>query len=96
MEVRGELLLRGKGDDLGFVGVGSKDVAILSKLSDRLKKKKKKVKGRMNMLTAKDDGHNEERPRQVAPKGHTHQWSSILYHGSLRWSEAIVVNYTEG
>lgn len=48
------------------------------------------------MLTAKDDGHNEERPRQVAPKGHTHQWSSILYHGSLRWSEAIVVNYTEG
>lgn len=42
MEVRGELFLRGKGDDLGFVGVGSKDVAILSKLSDRLKKKKKK------------------------------------------------------
>lgn len=41
MEVRGELFLRGKGDDLGFLGVGSKDVAILSKLSDRLKKKKK-------------------------------------------------------
>lgn len=46
MEVRGELFLRGKGDDLGFVGVGSKDVAILSKLSDRLKKKKKKSQGK--------------------------------------------------
>jgi hypothetical protein len=64
MEVRGELFLSSKGDDLRFVGVGSKDVAILSKMSDL-----DKSQG-IGTLTAKDDGNNEERSSQVAPEGH--------------------------
>jgi predicted glycosyltransferase involved in capsule biosynthesis len=53
VEVRGDLFLSSKGDDFRFVGVGSEDIAVLSKMSDL-----DRSQG-IEMLTAKDDGDNE-------------------------------------